>query len=317
MISHPDRTGLIALLGPQSQTASVAMAVNALGVDGSIGAITAGWRDAEGDIGELTEHLGVEVTDLAVYERVEKIFALDVSLFRAHRKRQDILKQLQRLYRVRLRSGADACYRLMKRSEDAELVRLQLRGAISQLRALDRFHSRQIAKVHSEFEKEVALAERPAVREHRSEIAEQLSSLGAVLIAGGHVAVLASRLRLLGMRELLAGHALIGWSAGAMIMTDQLVLFHDKAPQGRREPELLDVGLGRASRIVALPAATQRLDLGQDDHLALMARRFAPASCLALDESDWIAWSHDRLLAARGVRRIKRNGVLAGVNAGA
>ncbi|NNF51081.1 MAG: type 1 glutamine amidotransferase-like domain-containing protein [Gammaproteobacteria bacterium] len=315
MTAQNQTSGLVALLGPQSQTASVAMAVNALGVEGNLGVITAGWRDAEGDTGALVDHLGSEVTDLAVYDRVEKIFALDRELFRAHRKRQDVLKQLQRLYRVRLRAGADACYRLMKRSEDADLVRSQLRAAISQLRALDRFHARQIAKVHSEFEDEVTLAERPAVRDHRAELADLLGKLGAVLIAGGHVAVLASRLRLLGMRELLAGHPLIGWSAGAMVMTDRLVLFHDRAPQGRREPELMDVGLARAPRLVALPAASQRLDLAQKDHLALMARRFAPASCLALDENDWIAWSNERLLATRGARRIRRSGSLAEVHA--
>lgn len=314
-MSQQQTSGLIALLGPQSQAASVAMAVNTLGVAGSIGVITAGWRDAEGDTGALVEHLGSEVTDLSIYERVEKIFALDRELFRAHRNRQDVLKQLQRLYRVRLRAGADACYRLMKRNEDANLVRAQLRAAISQLRALDRFHARQIAKVHRKFENEYALADRPAVRVHRLELAELLGTLGAVLIAGGHVAVLASRMRLLGMRELLAGHPLIGWSAGAMVMTDQLVLFHDRAPQGRREPELLDVGLGRSSRLIALPAASQRLDLAQKDHLALMARRFAPSNCLALDESDWIAWNSDRLLAAQGVRRIKRSGSLAKVHA--
>lgn len=314
-MSQLQESDRVALLGPQSPTASVASAVRALGVNSNIGVITAGWRDAEGDTGALVEHLGHNVTDLSLYERVEEIFAEDRPLFKAHRKRQDVLKQLQRLYRVRLRAGADACYQLMKRNEDAKLVRPQLRAAISQLRALDRFHARQIAKVHREFEDDFKPAERPVVRRHRSELATILEGLGAVLIAGGHVAVLASRLRLLGMRDLLAAHPLVGWSAGAMVLTHQLVLFHDRAPQGRREPELLDVGLGRSRNVVALPAANQRLDLTQKNHLSLMAKRFAPASCIALNESAWVAWQSDLLLGAEGVQRVRRNGALSEVHA--
>lgn len=314
-MSQSGNSASIALLGPQSQTASVASAVRALGVQGNIGVITAGWRDAEGDTGALVKHLGTEVTDLAIYERIEEIFADDPELFAAHRRRQDVLKQLQRLYRVRLRSGADACYRLMKRTEDARLLSAQLRAAISQLRALDRFHARQIAKAHAEFDEDFKPSDRPAVRRHRQELTKMLGELGAVLIAGGHVAVLASRLRLLGMRELLLNHPLVGWSAGAMLLTDRLVLFHDRAPQGRREPELLDVGLGFARNVVALPAASQRLDLKHKNHMSVMAKRFAPASCLTLEESAWLAWKGDELLGVEGVCRIRRNGAISEVRA--
>lgn len=305
--------GAVALLGPQSPDPSLVNALTALGSEGPYGVITAGWRDAEGEIDSLREHLGEPVEDLALYERVEDIFNNDSDLFDAHRQRQNQLRQLQRLYRVRLRAGAEACYRLMDRHEDKSLVQLQLRAAIAQLRALDRFHARQIAQVHKRFEAEYAPAERPAVRTHRAELAALLRSMGTVLIAGGHVAVLASRMRLLGMAELLAGHPLAGWSAGAMMLTEQLVLFHDRAPQGRREPELLDVGLGRARGIVALPAAEQRLDLEQRGSLNLLARRFAPARCLTLDSSAWAAWSGEQLAGTEGVRRIRRTGSLAKV----
>lgn len=316
-INETKKSDAVALLGPQSHVASVTSALAALGSNGNIGVITAGWRDAEGDTKTLVDHLGQAVTDLALYERVEEIFAEDQPLFKAHRKRQDILKQLQRLYRVRLKAGADACYRLMKREESPRLVKPQLRAAISQLRALDRFHARQIARVHLEFEEDYKPSERPAVRRHRNELATLLQDLGIVLIAGGHVAVLASRMRLLDMQGLLSEHALAGWSAGAMVLTEQLVLFHDRAPQGRREPELLDVGLNRARRVVAFPGASQRLDLSRRDHLALMAKRFAPASCLALDDAAWAAWQGDELLDAQGVKRVRRNGALSEVHAGA
>lgn len=305
--------GALALLGPQSPNPSLAQALTAINASGPYGVITAGWRDAEGEIDSLQKHLGVPVEDLALYERVEDIFSRDPDLFEAHRQRQDQLRQLQRLYRVRLQAGAQACYRLMTRHEDKALVQLQVNAAISQLRALDRFHARQIARVHQEFEDRFVPQQRPVVHEHRRALNAILDKMGTVLIAGGHVAVLASRLRLLGMAELLADHPLAGWSAGAMVLTDQLVLFHDRAPQGRREPELLDVGLGRVRGIVALPAASQRLELDQRQALNLLARRFAPARCLTLDPAAWVAWDGERLTGAQNVRRIRRTGSLAQV----
>ncbi len=305
----------VALLGPQSRTASLDRALGLLEVNGPYGAITAGWRELEGETRELADHLQSEVVDLALYERVEDIFASDPDLFAAHRERQDTLKQLQRLYRVRLHAGAEACYTLLKSKEDPSLVRAQLRAATSQLRATDRFHARQLAKAHGEFDRRVRPLERPAIKAHRRELSALLESLRAVLIAGGHVAVLVSRLRLLGMAELLRDHPVAGWSAGAMVLTDQLVLFHDKAPQGRREPELLDVGLGRRRGVVALPSAGRRLDMSRRKHLTLMARRFAPARCLTLDDSAFAVWRDDVRIGSDGVTRIRRDGSTVEVTA--
>ncbi len=316
-MNYPDVLPGIALLGPQSRNPSLDRALSVLGVQGPYGAITAGWREMEGETKALAEHIQADVVDLALYERVEDIFASDPALFDAHRQRQDMLKQLQRLYRVRLRAGAEACYTLIKSKEDPGLVRTQLSAATSQLRALDRFHARQLAKAHADFDQQVKPLERPAISEHRRELSALLERLGAVLIAGGHVAVLLSRLRLLGMGELLRQHPVAGWSAGAMVLTDQLVLFHDRAPQGRREPELLDVGLGRIRGTIALPCASQRLDLNNRAHLTLMARRFAPASCVALDDSAFGVWQNGTLRGADGLSRIRRNGVLVAVSADA
>ncbi len=65
-----------------------------------------------------------------------------------------------------------------------------------------------------------------------------------MLIAGGHVAVLLNRMRLFRLGEELAKKPLIAWSAGAMALSERIVLFHHHAPQGRRDAELLDAGLG-------------------------------------------------------------------------
>lgn len=288
-----------------------------LKVNGPFGSVTAGWREMEGETQALSEHLEAKVVDLGLYARVEDIFASDPSLFSAHRERQDTLRQQQRLYRLRLRAGAEACYALLRSEENPALVQSHLRAATSQLRALDRFHARQMATIHSDFDRQVKPLGRPAVLEHHREISEMLSGLGAVLIAGGHVAVLLSRLRLLGMGDLLRNHPVAGWSAGAMVLTDRLVLFHDRAPQGRREPELLDVGLGRLRGVVALPSASARLELDNRDHLTLLNRRFVPARCLTLDDGAFAVWIEGVLATAEGVSRIGRNGKLAALTSNA
>src|SRR5437764_598914 len=66
----------------------------------------------------------------------------------------------------------------------------------------------------------------------------------ALAIAGGHVAVLLNRLRLFGILALAEGRTIIAWSAGAMAVSDRIVLFHDSPPQGPGNPEVLGAGLG-------------------------------------------------------------------------
>ena len=50
-------TRRLGLLGPQRFDPTLAQAVQALGLDGSLATVTAGWREREAEVDELHDHL--------------------------------------------------------------------------------------------------------------------------------------------------------------------------------------------------------------------------------------------------------------------
>ena len=276
------------LLGPQSPTPDVRQAVDSIPIDGPVMAITAGWRDSEAEIDDLEAELGRPVENLSLYERAEHVFGHEPELRALKRERQDKLLELQRLYRIRLAPTLTAARKLMREDSEPDLLRLEQRAAIKQLRALDRHHLGRIQAIHREFDVRRAELALPGATDVRDQIQQQLERAGLVLIAGGHVAVLLNRIRLFRLGDLLAVKNIIAWSAGAMALSDRIILFHHHAPQGRRDAELLDAGLGIVPRRVILPHAKTRLDWSNRNRMALFARRFAPARCCTLDSGSMI-----------------------------
>ena len=80
----------------------------------------------------------------------------------------------------------------------------------------------------------------------------------------------------------LRGRTVVAWSAGAMTLTERVVLFHDHTAYGIGLSEVLDRGLGLLPDVVFLPHARQRLDVADARNVAILARRFAPAACVGL-----------------------------------
>jgi hypothetical protein len=303
----PDRR--ITLLGPQRTQRSVASAVAALGVDGPLCVITAGWQEREGEVDELAGDVARPVVDLALYRRTEELFKRDPGLFDAHRERQTWLRELQRVYRIRLGHALDAARDVLRDDGDAIVLKHERRAAVAALRTLDRYHVKRIRGAREESTREHPLSERPAVAAERAELASIIASSAAVLIAGGHVAILINRMRILDLGPLIATRPIIAWSAGAMALTERIVLFHDSPPQGSADPEVLDEGLGFVRNVVALPHASQRLQLQDRMGVALFARRFSPAVCLTFDPGTrldgdgrhWTEISGSYRLTARGL----------------
>ena len=296
------------LLGPQAPTPNIRQAVEAINADGPIVVITAGWRDSEGEIDELREITGRPLEDLMLYQRAEEVFAHEPALHELQRERQDKLTELQRLYRIRLAPTITAARKLMRTRAEPELLRLEQRAAITQLRALDAHHLRRIRGIHQNFNQRRAELEIPRALVQRNEVHSMVENAGLVLIAGGHVAVLLNRIRLFGLDQLLAQKPVIAWSAGAMAMSERIVLFHHKAPQGKRDAELLDAGLGIVRRRVLLPHASTRLDWRNRRRMALFSQRFSPATCCTLDNGSMIHLDNERLIAASGSSIVMRTG---------
>ncbi len=296
------------MLGPQSPCANLINAIDLLSVDCPIVSITAGWRDYEAETDELENSVGSPIEDLNLYHLAEKIFSREPELHALHRERQDKLVELQRLYRIRLTPAMAAARKLMREKGESDLLRLEQRAAISQVRALDRHHVQRIAATHQDFDAHRAALLIPSADELRHSLQQKLAESGLVLIAGGHVAVLINRIRLFQLVDVLAQKPIVAWSAGAMVLGERIVLFHDDAPQGKRDAEILDAGLGIVKNIIPLPHAKSRLDWSNRNRMALFSRRFAPAKCCTLDNGSMIRLENNRMTAAHRSSVIMRTG---------
>jgi len=227
----------------------------------------------------------------------------------AHRARQEWLRTLQQLYRYRLDFALEPARGLLRRRGEAELLEPERQAAIDALCELDRRHLARIREAHRKFDEAYAPFERPALAAHRAELAAILESAAALAVAGGHVAVALSRMRLFGLAELLGGLPIFAWSAGAMALTERLVLFHDSPPQGMGNPEVLDMGLGLAPGVVVLPHARRRLRLEDPARVEILARRFAPALCVPFDDAEpALTWDGESWHCQPGSRRLTTAG---------
>ena len=295
------------LLGPQRRAPIVGQALDQLEIRGTVAVITAGWQEREAEDAELMAALGRPGINLHLHARGDDVFAGDPQLFEANRAKQDRLKALQRAYRRRLRhimGAAQEVHRLGQSDEPAatdlpaDLLELHQASAVAALQALDAEHADYVRREITGFFARYAPTERPEVARHRAEIQAIVTESDALAIAGGHVVVLLNRMRLFGLQAMLARKPIVAWSAGAMALTERVVLFHDSPPQGRGDAEMLGDGLARVPGVVALPHAKKRLLLDDRGRIALFARRFAPARCITLDQGSWLRSADGRPMRA-------------------
>jgi hypothetical protein len=158
--------------------------------------------------------------------------------------------------------------------------------------------------LRDEFDATWRPSERDAIREQADAVREAIAPCQTVCIAGGHVAVLKNRMDLLGVSDLLRDRTVIAWSAGAMVVTERVVLFHDDAPQGELLREVLDDGFGVAKGIVVSPEPERRLALENRPRILHLVRRFAPADCVALPESSYLVLRGGEIVDANGTLRL-------------
>jgi hypothetical protein len=306
---------MVVLLGPQRLAPTIAPTLDALGIRGRIAAITAGWQEREGEDDELDEHLGKKSFNLRLYHRTHVVFSRDPELSQALHRRQNRLQELQRLYSVRLRHGLDAVQELRGRRE-SDLAASAAEDAMAAVRMLDAEHLERMAEVHREFEAGIHLEERDGVMAERREIAARLAEASVVAVAGGHVAVLLNRLRLFDIVSMLDGKPVVAWSGGAMVTGERIVLFHDSPPQGPGYAEVLESGLGLHRGLVPFPHARRRLRLHDPDRVVLVARRFRPAVCVAMDDRDRIDWEPGRgWRAPGGIGHLREDGTVDRIRA--
>ena len=304
------------LLGPQRPVVNLDSALARSGIgDGPICVISAAWQEAEGDIDGMQRLVKNPLSDLHLYQKTEALFAADTHLHEAYRQRQERLKEQQRFYRLRLRQLKIAARVILRAEGEPSVVAAERRHAISQLRALDQHHLRQVDKIHARFDKDFNVDCHDLLADHTAALVEALSQFETLLITGGNVVVLMNRLRLFGLGPQLQRKNIIAWSAGAMVLADRIVLFHERMPQGRRDAEILCRGMAIVPDTVLLPNASGRLKLKDSLRIGLFDRRFSPANCVALDNGSYLLFEGETLRDSVAARRMTRSGKFKRVRA--
>jgi hypothetical protein len=309
--SAASRNPPIVLLGPQRFEPTLADAVSAVGLSvgkARFGTITAGWQEREGEDADLHAHLAERTTNLNVYERAEDVWRRDRELHGEHKRRQELLRHKQDFYRIRLEHELEAAHVIQARKAPDEILEAERTASIEAIRQLDAYHLEQCARIHEEYDARIVPLRRAAVLEHRKELARLIDSMDAICIAGGHVATLLNRLELFGLGELLAQKPLFAWSAGAMVISEVVVLFHDSPPQGPGAAEVLDRGLGLARGVLPFPSPEMRLRLGDPARISLLTRRFAPRTLVTLTGGAHITWESGVLRRPFRVQRLHEDG---------
>jgi hypothetical protein len=282
----------VVLLGPQRRP-TVESVVRSLALAGPFATVTAGWQEREPDDGELRRLLGGRDVNLALYRRWLDVQERDPEFAAAQHALAETLAEWQELYLLRLDYALQAVYALQRHARGDAARRDGVEEAIAAVRDLDAAHLRRVNEARLESYAKFPPHDRPVIAGHRTEVAAVLREAAVLLLAGGHVGVLADVLHLFNLAAALpgpdtgppgqAGFAVIAWSAGAMALTDRVVLFGDRSPQGAGHPEVYGSGLSLVRDAVLLPHARARLLLDDAVRMAVLARRFGPARCVLLE----------------------------------
>lgn len=270
------------MLGPQRRPTVDAVA-RAYGPDARFATVTAGWREREADDAELTALLGGRATNLALHARWLDVLDRDPELATAELDHRAVLDELREVHLVQLDAALAAVDALQRRQGRPRVRAAALADAEEAVRQLDRRHAERVAAAEADLAAAWRPGERPAVAAHRAAVAERLREADVLVVAGGHVGVLLHVLRLFDVAARLPP-AVVAWSAGAMALTERVVLFNDRAAQGPTHPEVYGAGLGLARHAVLLPHARRRLRVDDPVRMGVLARRFAPARCVVLDD---------------------------------
>jgi len=274
----------ITLLGPQPRP-NLQQAFRDLDAEALVATVTAGWQEREVDDAELRELVGLRTVNLALHARCMAVYEEDREYAHAEREHGAALAELRQLYLVQLDHALSAAYDVARRSDARPRLRNRaLTDSLQVVQLLDEQHMQRVSEFQQAFYDAWRPQERAAVARHRDEIQHVLEGSSALAIAGGHVGDLARVLHLFHLAPHLPSRV-VAWSAGAMALTERVVLFHDFVPHGVAQTEVYGAGIGVVHGVVALPHARRRLRVGDPIRMSVLARRFAPARCLVLDDA--------------------------------
>ncbi|HET6654345.1 MAG TPA: hypothetical protein VFH10_17040 [Nocardioides sp.] len=282
----------VTLLGPQRRP-SVQHVARDLDPQAPVVTVTAGWQEREPEDAELQELLGGRAVNLGLHRRWLDVHERDREYAHAERDHDVALAELRSLYLNQLDHALLAAYGVgTARESRPRLSEAAFGDAIDVIRLVDRQHLTRVRAAQHAFYSAWRPEERPVIAQHRDEVRQVLAQAQAVVVAGGHVGELARVLHLFHVEPHLP-QTVIAWSAGAMALSERLVLFHDFVPHGVAQTEVFGEGLGVVRGLVPLPHVRRRLRVDDPVRMSVLARRFAPARCVVLDDGVRLALSPD------------------------
>lgn len=290
------------LLGPQPEYATLKTVLKSLNLRQPAALITCGWETEENEDAELVNALrevGSKSINLGLFTRTEQLFANDPELIQVLQARQDEIRHMREVYKDRLHHLLKAARQILRRKDPLVDFSAEQESAIDMIRQLDRQYDARLGQLVDDYENRLNTPQRHFVVAHRREIADILQGVGALIISGGHVAIILNRLKIFGVLENLPQVPIIAWSGGSMALASQIVFFHDSLPQGPGNPEVLRAGMGLFHDLLPLPAADARLKLQDRIRVQLFARRFQDFQCAVMNEQtilerrgeSWHSWN--------------------------
>lgn len=295
------------LLGPQRFTTTVGSTVRSLGVTGRIAMVNSGWEERESDDAELAGHLDGRGVNLRLHHRMLDVLTKDKHFAAAALAFRDRVDELRAFYGIRLQAATDAVHAVAHRTSIHAVGPIAEEAAIEAVREVDRWYAAELADLYGAVRATAPRDESGTIGWHRGEIGAVLDECEAVVIAGGNVRTLMRTLRVFDV-ALRPEQAVVAWSAGAMALTDQVVLFHDFTSHGVTAAEVHDTGLGRLPGVIALPHAKRRLRLDDRERMSVLARRFDEHRLLLLDDGAVVRFPDGATALPPGARVIDRTG---------
>ncbi len=252
--------------------------------DRPIAVVTAGWLEREADDGEVRSLLGNRGVNLGLHARWLDVRERDREFAGAAQEHRAVLDELQQNYLVALDHALTALHATAARGGGRPRTAVAaMEDALAVVRLVDERHAMRVRRAHDDFAAAWLPQDRPVIAEHRADVQRRLEDAAGLVVAGGHVGVLLRVLHLFHVAPFVPP-TVVSWSAGAMALTERVVLFHDRAPQGPSHAELYDAGIGLLHGVVLLPHARRRLRVDDLPHMAVLAARFAPDRCVVLDD---------------------------------
>lgn len=302
-----ERSQPLLLLGEQLEQPSLASALERWGIDGPVALVSAGWEEDETDDQWVGKATGRTVVNALLYGLADRLFAADPEVLQLLRTRQDEMRRLREVNKIQLDHLLAIARELLKREFAGEAVGGPANLTLEQVRAVDREYLVLVDEVITRYDRMIDPKARPSVCHYRDEVLQRVHQCQALLIAGGHAGVLLNRLSLSRLLKHLAV-PVIAWSGGAMAMGDRLVFYHQFIPHATGDAELSRHGMKWFHSLLPFPRADERIKLDSQVEVALLARRFQPDVCLALDHDSSLEWDARSLVRAVGVRELQAGG---------